>query len=119
MALLDSMLAENFHAAYRQKRSGVLTAEGAALTMRFCFQDGSPIAIDLGDEKDRLLANTLRDYNRLTDEQLADVISSWEAGKAAAADLVVARSYATEEEVGRSTQEMVEDSLFSFLEVKF
>ena len=118
MALLDSMLAENFHAAYRQKRSGVLTAEGAALTMRFCFQDGSPIAIDLGDDKDRLLANTLRDYNRLTDEQLADVISSWEAGQAAAADLVVARGYASEEEVGRSTQAMVEDSLCRFFSGK-
>ena len=118
MALLDSMLAENFHAAYRQKRSGVLTAEGAALTMRFCFQDGSPIAIDLGDDKDRLLANTLRDYNRLTDEQLADVIASWEAGQASAADLVVARGYATEEEVGRSTQAMVEDSLCRFFSGK-
>ena len=118
MALLDSMLAENFHAAYRQKRSGVLTAEGAALTMRFCFQDGSPVAIDLGDDKDRLLANTLRDYNRLTDEQLADVISSWEAGQAAAADLVVARGYASEEEVGRSTQAMVEDSLCRFFSGK-
>lgn len=118
MALLDSMLAENFHAAYRQKRSGVLTAEGAALTMRFCFQDGSPVAIDLGDDKDRLLANTLRDYNRLTDEQLADVISSWEDGQAAAADLVVARGYASEEEVGRSTQAMVEDSLCRFFSGK-
>ena len=118
MALLDSMLAENFHAAYRQKRSGVLTAEGAALTMRFCFQDGSPVAIDLGDDKDRLLANTLRDYNRLTEEQLADVITSWEAGQAAAADLVVARGYASEEEVGRSTQAMVEDSLCRFFSGK-
>ncbi len=114
MALLDSMLAENFHAAYRQKRSGVLTAEGATLTMRFCFQDGSPIAIDLGDDKDRLLANTLRDYNRLTDEELDDVLRSWEAGEAAAADLIVARGYASEEEVARSTQAMVEDSLCRF-----
>ncbi len=114
MALLDSMLAENFHAAYRQKRSGVLTAEGAALTMRFCFQDGSPIAIDLGDHKDRLLALTLRDYNRLTDEQLNAVIADWEAGKAAVADLVVAHSYASEEEVGRTTQAMVEDCLCRF-----
>ncbi len=118
MALLDSMLAENFHAAYRQKRSGVLTAEGAALTMRFCFQDGSPIAIDLGDDKERLLATTLRDYNRLTDEQLAEVLNSWEAGQGAVADLVVGRSYATEEEVGRSTQAMVEDSLCRFFSSK-
>ncbi len=114
MALLDSMLAENFHAAYRQKRSGVLTAEGAATTMRFCFQDGSPVAIDLGDAKDRLLAYTLRDYNRLSEEQMQEVISAWEEGQAAVADLVVAHSYASEEEVGRSTQAMVEDSLCRF-----
>ena len=118
MALLDSMLAENFHAAYRQKRSGVLTAEGASLTMRFCFQDGSPIAIDLGDHKDRLLAHTLRDYNRLTEEQLNEVLASWEAGKASVADLVVAHSYATEEEVGRTTQAMVEDCLCRFFSGK-
>ena len=118
MALLDSMLAENFHAAYRQKRSGVLTAEGAALTMRFCFQDGSPIAIDLGDHKDRLLAHTLHDYNRLTDEQLNEVLGSWEAGKASVADLVVAHSYASEEEVGRTTQAMVEDCLCRFFSGK-
>ena len=111
---LDSMLAENFHAAYSQKRSGVLTAEGATATMRFCFQDGSPIAIDLGDAKDRLLAYTLRSYNRLTEDQMADVLHHWEQGQAAVADLVVARTYATEEEVGRSTQAMVEESLCRF-----
>ena len=111
---LDSMLAENFHAAYRQKRSGVLTAEGSTSTMRFCFQDGSPIAIDLGDAKDRLLAYTLRSYNRLTEDQMADVLHHWEQGQAAVADLVVARNYASEEEVGRSTQAMVEDSLCRF-----
>ena len=111
---LDSMLAENFHAAYRQKRSGVLTAEGATATMRFCFQDGSPIAIDLGDAKDRLLAYTLRSYNRLTEDQMADVLHHWEQGQAAVADLVVARTYASEEEVGRSTQAMVEVSLCRF-----
>ena len=118
MALLDSMLAENFHAAYRQKRSGVLTAEGASVTMRFCFQDGSPIAIDLGDHKDRLLAHTLRDYNRLTEEQLAEVLADWEAGKASVADLVVAHTHATEEEVGRTTQAMVEDCLCRFFSGK-
>lgn len=115
---LDSMLAENFHAAYRQKRSGVLTAEGATLTMRFCFQDGSPIAIDLGDAKDRLLAYTLRSYNRLTEDQMADVLHHWGQGQASVADLVVARSYASEEEVGRSTQAMVEDSLCKFFSSK-
>ncbi len=115
---LDSMLAENFHAAYRQKRSGVLTAEGATLTMRFCFQDGSPIAIDLGDAKDRLLAYTLRSYNRLTEDQMADVLHHWGQGQASVADLVVARSYASEEEVGRSTQAMVEDSLCKFFASK-
>lgn len=115
---LDSMLAENFHAAYRQKRSGVLTAEGATLTMRFCFQDGSPIAIDLGDAKDRLLAYTLRAYNRLTEDQMADVLHHWGQGQASVADLVVARSYASEEEVGRSTQAMVEDSLCKFFSSK-
>lgn len=118
MALLDSMLAENFHAAYRQKRSGVLTAEGASTTMRFCFQDGSPVAIDLGNDKDRLLADTLCDYNRLSAEQSAEVIADWEAGKAAVADLIVAHSYASEEEVGRSTQAMVEDSLCRFFSGK-
>ena len=118
MALLDSMLAENFHAAYRQKRSGVLTAESANQTMRFCFQDGSPVAIDLGNAKDRLLGQTLREYNRLTDEQLQQVLSEWESGRAAVADLAVAHSFASEEEVGRSTQAMVEDSLCRFFSAK-
>jgi hypothetical protein len=118
MALLDSMLAENFHAAYRQKRSGVLTAETATQTMRFCFQDGSPVAIDLGSPKDRLLAQTLREYNRLSDEQLQQVLSEFEAGRAAVADLAVAHNFSSEEEVGRSTQAMVEDGLCRFFAAK-
>ncbi len=111
--MLDSVLAENVMAVHRQKRSGVLTAVGIATTVRMAFQDGDPVAIDLGSDKDRLLADVLLTSHRVTREQHGFLVDALNAGESVA-NLVSERGWASADELGRSLQSVVEESLISF-----
>ena len=111
--MLDSVLAENVMAVHRQKRSGVLTAVGLTTSMKVAFQDGDPIAIDLGTDKDRLLADILFDCHRVEVDQHRALVEAAEAGESVV-ELVNQRGWSTADEIGRSLQAVVEDALITF-----
>ncbi len=111
--MLDSVLAENVMAVHRQKRSGVLTAVGLSTSMRVAFQDGNPTAIDLGNDKDTLLAGILLSCHRITYDQYQHLVAAVGQGNSVTS-IVTHQGWATADELGRSLQAVVEDSLITF-----
>lgn len=109
--MMDAVLVENFHAVHRQRLTGVLRVEGAGITQRFAFQQGDPVAVDFGVDKDRLLADALLRYHRVTPEFHQAAVAVYLAGHASVGETALRHQAASEEEIARTTQSMVEDAL--------
>jgi hypothetical protein len=109
--MLDAVLVEHFHAAHRQRRSGLLTAGGDDAEVRFLFEGGNPIAVEFGRDKEHLLADTLLEYHRITPQLHGILVSGNITGQGKVAEMVLRHQAATEDEINRTTQSMVEDAL--------
>ncbi|MBA3707500.1 MAG: hypothetical protein H0W83_01620 [Planctomycetes bacterium] len=109
--MLNSELVENFHAIYRQKQTGSLNASGDDFNIRFLFQNGEVMAMDLGEDKEHLLADKLREYHRLDQAQHALVFATRERVQGSVADIVRNLHLASDDEVAQITRAMVEDIL--------
>ena len=109
--MLDAVLVEHFHAAHRQRRNGLLTAGGDDAEVRFLFENGNPVAVEFGADKERLLADALLDYHRITPQFHQVLLAAHANGQGAVAEMVLRHQMASEEEVSRTTQSMVEDAL--------
>ena len=107
---LNAELVENFHAIFRQRQSGSLIVTGKD-TVRFLFQDGEVMAMDLGQDKELLLVDKLREYHRLDQTQHALVLATRERVQGAVSDIVSQLQLASDEEIGQTTRAMVEDNL--------
>ena len=109
--MLDAVLVEHFHAAHRQRRSGLLTAGGDDAEVRFLFEGGNPIAVEFGRDKEHLLADTLLEYHRINPQLHRILVSGNVSGQGKVAEMVLRHQAATEDEINRTTQSMVEDAL--------
>ncbi len=109
--MLNAELVENFHSVFRQKKSGALSVTSDAANIRFLFQDGEVMAMDLGEDKEHLLADKLMEYHRLDGAQHALVFATREKVQGTVAEIVRNLHLCTESEVAQSTRSMVEDAL--------
>ncbi len=109
--MLNSDLVENFHAIYRQKQTGSLNVSGDDFNIRFLFQNGEVMAMDLGEDKEHLLADKLREYHRLDQAQHALVFATRERVQGSVSDIVRNLHLASDDEVTQITRAMVEDLL--------
>ncbi|MBN8524643.1 MAG: hypothetical protein J0M02_04830 [Planctomycetes bacterium] len=107
---LDSHLVERFHALHRQRLSGLLQTAGDGFALGICLVDGEPVAIDLGEDLERLFANACRVYHKLDDAGLAELEAAL-AGGAKARDYLVQRQLVSEAEADQVAQAVVEDAL--------
>jgi hypothetical protein len=108
---LNAELVENFHAIFRQRQSGSLIVTGKDITVRFLFQDGEVMAMDLGQDKELLLVDKLREYHRLDQTQHALVLATRERVQGNVSDIVSQLQLASDDEIGQTTRAMVEDVL--------
>ncbi len=109
--MLNAELVENFHAIYRQKQTGSLNASGEDFNLRFLFQEGEVMAMDMGEDKEHLLADKLQEYHRLDAAQHALVFATRERVQGNVADIVKQLRLASDDEVTQITRAMVEDVL--------
>lgn len=109
--MLNAELVENFHAIFRQRQSGTLNASGDDFNVRFFFQDGEVMAMDLGEDKEHLLADKLREYHRLDEAQHALVFATRDRVQGSVAEIVKNLHLASDDEIAQNTRSMVEDSL--------
>ncbi len=117
--MLNSALVEYFHSVHRQRRSGVLHAQGTRWRIRFLFEGGEPMAMDLGCDKQTAIANTLLTYNRLPADLHQQVVAQLREGRVTAAEAVRATGAASEAEIDSCTRGLIEDVLVEiFSDVK-
>ncbi len=117
--MLNSALVEYFHSVHRQRRSGVLHAQGTRWRIRFLFEGGEPMAMDLGCDKQTAIANTLLVYNRLPADLHHQVVAQLSGGQVSAADAVRATGAASDAEIESCTRGLIEDVLVEiFSDVK-
>jgi len=109
--MLNAELVENFHGIFRQKQTGSLTVSGDEFNMRFYFQAGEVMAMDLGEDKEHLLADKLKEYHRLDAAQHTQVFATREKVQGTVADIVRSLRLASDDEIAQSTRAMVEDAL--------
>lgn len=109
--MMDAVLVEHFHAAHRQRRTGMLLVSGETGEAHFAFQEGNPVAIDFGVDKERLLADALLEHHRITAEFHQALLAVYRSGQASVAETVLRHQAASEDELARTTQAMVEDAL--------
>jgi len=109
--MLNAELVENFHGIFRQKQTGSLTVSGDEFNMRFYFQAGEVMAMDLGEDKEHLLADKLKEYHRLDAAQHTQVFSTREKVQGTVAEIVRSLRLASDDEIAQSTRAMVEDAL--------
>lgn len=109
--MLNAELVENFHSIYRQKKTGSLSVASDTANMRFLFQEGEVMAMDLGEDKEHLLADKLLEYHRLDAAQHALVFATREKVQGTVSEIVRNLHLASDAEVSQSTRAMVEDAL--------
>ena len=109
--MINAILVEQFAGLLRQRQSGVLTVIGPQYRLRFCFQDGDPVALDFGTDKQLLFANTLLEFHKLGRDMHQDLIEARQAGQGTVTEMVRRRQVVNDEEIGQVTRAMVEDAL--------
>lgn len=109
--MLNSHLIEYMGAIHRQQRSGVLTVIGPGYRLRFCFEGGDPVALDLGAEKELIIADELVVQHKIDADSHRSLVERHAAGEGSIADLVRDSKLASEEEIAAATRGTVESSL--------
>jgi hypothetical protein len=109
--MLNSILVEQFGSIHRQGKSGVLTVVGPDLRLRFCVENGDPVALDFCTDKDLVLANTLLDFHKIGPEMYQVLVESRKMGKGTVSDMVRRQQVVNDEEIAQMTRSMVEDTL--------
>ncbi len=109
--MINATLVEQFAGILRQRQSGVLTAIGPQYRLRFCFQDGDPVALDFGTDKQLIFANTLLEFHKLGSELHQDLVEARNAGQGTVTEMVRRRQVVNDDEIGQVTRAMVEDAL--------
>src|SRR5579862_7533253 len=109
--MLNAALVEQLGSIHRNRKSGVLTVVGNGFRLRFCIQDGDPVALDFCADKELLLARALLDFHKIGPELYQLVVDAREAGKDTVTGMVRRHQAANEDEIGVVTRSMVEDTL--------
>jgi hypothetical protein len=109
--MLNAALVEQLGSIHRNQKSGVLTVVGNGFRLRFCIQDGDPVALDFCADKELLLARALLDFHKIGPELYQLVVGAREAGKDTVTGMVRRHQAANEDEIGVVTRSMVEDTL--------
>ena len=109
--MLNAALVEQLGSIHRNRKSGVLAVVGKGFRLRFCIQDGDPVALDFCADKELLLARALLDFHKIGPELYQLVVDAREGGKDTVTDLVRRHQAANEDEIGVVTRAMVEDTL--------
>jgi hypothetical protein len=109
--MLNAALVEQLGSIHRNQKSGVLTVVGNGFRLRFCIQDGDPVALDFCADKELLLARALLDFHKIGPELYQLVVDAREAGKDTVTGMVRRHQAANEDEIGVVTRSMVEDTL--------
>ena len=86
--MLNSILVEQFGSIHRQSKSGVLTVVSPDLRLRFCFENGDPVALDFCTDKDVVLANTLLNFHKIGPELYQVIVEARQMGKSTVSDMV-------------------------------
>jgi hypothetical protein len=109
--MLNSTLVEQFGSINRQGKSGVLTVVSPDLRLRFCLENGDPVALDFCTDKDIILANTLLDFHKIGPEMYQVIVEARKMGKGTVSDMVRRQQVVNDEELAQMTRAMVEDTL--------
>ncbi len=118
--MLNQVTVDHIQSAHHKRQSGTLWVAGTGFRMRLCFQDGNPVAIDLGRDKEMLLADTFLEYHKIQPElhrMLGDVLASAKGGEhhSPVTDFIRQQQAASDEEIAQVMQAMVEDALVRIL----
>jgi hypothetical protein len=109
--MLNAALVEQLGSINRNRKSGVLTVVGNGFRLRFCIQDGDPVALDFCADKELLLARALLEFHKIGQELYQLVVTARETGKDTVTGMVRRHQAANEDEIGLVTRAMVEDTL--------
>ncbi len=109
--MLNSILVEQFASISRQKKSGVLTVVSPRLRLRFCIENGDPVALDYCTDKDLVLAQALLDFHKIGPEVHQMVVEAHQLGKGSVSEMVRRQQVVNDDEIAQVTRSMVEDTL--------
>lgn len=109
--MLNSHLIEYMGAIHRQKRSGVLTVIGPGYRLRFCCEGGDPVAIDLGADKELILADEMAAQHKIDATGHQSLVDQYQAGVGTVTDLARTANLASEDEIASATRGVVESIL--------
>lgn len=109
--MLNSHLIEYMGAVHRQQRSGVLTVIGPGYHLRFCFEGGDPVALDLGVDKELIIADELAAQHKIDAEGHGRLVEQYRAGAGTVTDLVRNGQMASDDEIAAATRGTVESTL--------
>jgi hypothetical protein len=116
--MLNQAVADQMLGIANEGADGVLWLNGDSVRLRFAFQGGTPVAIDLGRDKDAILADKLLEYHKIGPDMhrmLGDVIAANQgaiaAGQSPVLDFLAQQESLAAGEAEQTTQAMVEDSL--------
>ncbi len=118
--MLNQVTVDHIQTVHQKRQSGTLWVAGAGFRMRLCFQDGNPVAIDLGRDKEALLADTFLEYHKIQPElhrMLGDVLASAKGGEhhSPVTEFIRQQQAASDEEITQILQAMVEEALVRIL----
>ncbi|GDY11772.1 hypothetical protein LBMAG53_06500 [Planctomycetota bacterium] len=77
--MLNQAIVDQVMSIAQQRLNGALWINGQGFRVRFLFQEGTPIALDLGRDKESLFADTLLEYHKISADlhrMLGDVIAA-------------------------------------------
>lgn len=109
--MLNTALIEEFRRINAEGRTGALTVHGTTRTGRFHFEQGELCILDFCADKEALLAQQYRSYNKIGAEIEALLREFVKQPGARAQDFLLRQQLVTNEEVEQVTRTLVEDTL--------
>jgi len=112
--MLNVSLIEQFQMIYREQRGGAVEITLGERKVRFGFEQGELILLDVGEEKELAMARKLLDYHKIGPEIHRHAVAMARATGGSIVETLRRQQLISESEVDQVAQAMIED-LFSLV----
>jgi len=109
--MLNTALIAEFRTVQVGQRSGTLEVALGERRVRFCFESGDLVLLDLGEEKELAMARKFLDYHKIGPEIHRHALATARASGASIVDSLRRQQLVSEAEVQEVARAMVEDML--------
>lgn len=109
--MLNTALIEEFGQIHAERRTGSLVLALGERRIRFGFQEGEFVLLDLGEEKELAMARKFLDYHKIAPEIHRHAVATARASGASIVDSLRRQQLVSDNEIDAIAQAMVEDML--------